>query len=68
MTTKTFKTDLKPGDTVTIGDSIVRLEKKSGQVARLVIEAPESTPISTTNARTRTSAAGDTRKSAFQPQ
>lgn len=44
-TNRTFKTDLKPGDILVIGDTTVRLEKKSGQIARLVIEANESTPI-----------------------
>lgn len=45
MTKKTLKTDLKPGDVLMIGDSTIRLEKKSGQLARLVIEANETTPI-----------------------
>lgn len=43
--------DLRRGEVLTIGTTTVRLEKKSGQVARLVIEADESTPIKTKTAR-----------------
>lgn len=68
MTKKTYKTDLKPGDVLTIGNATIRLEKKSGQLARLVVEADESTPITTPNARARDSVAGEARKSALQPQ
>ena len=39
--------DLKVGETLTIGAATVRLEKKSGQVARLVIEADPDTQIKT---------------------
>ena len=37
--------DLKLGQVLTIGDVTVRLEKKSGQLARLAIEAPSTTPV-----------------------
>lgn len=37
--------DLKVGETLTIGAATVRLEKKSGQVARLLIEAAPDTQI-----------------------
>ena len=37
--------DLKPGQALIVGDSVIRLEKKSGQVARLLIEAAPDTPI-----------------------
>ena len=37
--------DLKPSQTITIGDTTVRLERKSGQIARLVIDAPEQVRI-----------------------
>lgn len=37
--------DLKLGETLKIGDAVVRLESKSGQLARLVIEADKSIPV-----------------------
>jgi len=37
--------DLKVGETLTIGTATVRLEKKSGQLARLVVVADEGTTI-----------------------
>lgn len=37
--------DLKPGEVLRIGDAVVRLDHKSGQVARLSIEADRSVPI-----------------------
>ena len=37
--------NLKVGETLAIGAATVRLEKKSGQVARLVIEAAPDTQI-----------------------
>ena len=37
--------DLKLGQVLIIGDTAIRLEKKSGQVARLLIEATPGTPI-----------------------
>lgn len=39
--------DLKVGETLIIGTSSIRLEKKSGQLARLVIQADNNTPITT---------------------
>ncbi len=39
--------DLKVGDTLKIGDASIRLEKKSGQLARLVVDAPLDTVITT---------------------
>lgn len=60
MTTKkTFKTELKPGESLTIGDTVVRVEKKSGQICRLVIEANENTRITIPHAA---------RKSALQTE
>lgn len=43
-----LKYDLDEGDSITIGDAVVvRLERKSGRRARIVIEAvPELRPIS----------------------
>ena len=37
--------DIKPNETIAIGDTTVRLERKSGQIARLVIGAPEQVRI-----------------------
>ena len=37
--------DIKPNQAITIGDTTVRLERKSGQIARLVIDAPEQVRI-----------------------
>lgn len=37
--------DLKPGQKLQIGDAIVTLEQKSGQLARLVIDADKSIPV-----------------------
>ena len=37
--------DLKPGQVLIVGGAAIRLEKKSGQVARLLIEAAPDTQI-----------------------
>ena len=37
--------DIKPGQALIVGDAVIRLEKKSGQVARLLIEATPETLI-----------------------
>lgn len=39
--------DLRINETLMVGDAIVRLERKSGQLARLVIEAPANIRVST---------------------
>lgn len=39
--------DLKVGETLIIGTSSIRLEKKSGQLARLIIQADNNTQITT---------------------
>lgn len=44
---KKMHVDLKAGETMTIAGARVRLERKSGQAARLVVEADEATPIQT---------------------
>ena len=41
--------DLKVGETLTIGSTTIRLEKKSGQTARLVVCAEKQTAITTPN-------------------
>lgn len=37
--------DLKPGQKIQIGDAIVTFEQKSGQIARLVVDADKSIPV-----------------------
>ena len=37
--------DLKEGEAVHIGAALVRLERKSGRSARLVVHAPRSVPV-----------------------
>ena len=37
--------DIRPNQTITIGNTPVRLRRKSGQIARLVIDAPEQVRI-----------------------
>lgn len=61
-----FTTDLRVGECLMIGDATVRLEKKSGQVARLVITANSDTQI--INPQDRRSIASTARKSALQQQ
>lgn len=41
----TLHIDLQLGQSVRIGDAVVRLEKKHGQVAKLSITAPRALPI-----------------------
>lgn len=59
-----FTTDLRVGECLIIGDATVRLEKKSGQVARLVVTAGSDTPI--INPQDRRTNASTARKSALQ--
>lgn len=41
-----LKIDLKPGESVSIGSiAVVTLEHKSGQIARLAIQAERSVPV-----------------------
>lgn len=37
--------ELKPGETFTVGSTVVRLEHKSGQRARLSIDAPANIEV-----------------------
>lgn len=55
--------DLKVGETLCIGAATVRLEQKSGRLARLVIVADEDTPITTP--KSRREPASDARMSAL---
>lgn len=61
-----FTTDLKVGECLIIGGATVRLEKKSGQVARLVVTADADTLV--TNPQDRRNADNTARKSALQTQ
>lgn len=61
-----FTTDLRVGECLIIGDATVRLEKKSGQVARLVVTADAGTPV--INTKDRRNADKIARKSALQTQ
>ncbi len=42
--------DLKVNETLMVGTTAIRLEKKSGQIARLVVSAEPQTTITTPNA------------------
>lgn len=53
-----LKLDLKPGESVRIGDyAVITMEEKSGKVARLSIQADKSIPIDRVNATTPASIA-----------
>lgn len=48
-----LKLDIKPGESVKIGDiAVITLEEKSGKVARLSIQADKSVPIRRENGLT----------------
>jgi hypothetical protein len=40
-----LKIDLKPGQAISIGEAIITLEAKSGQLARLSVQADKSIPV-----------------------
>lgn len=47
-----LKIDLRPGESVSIGDiAVITLESKSGQIARLAIAADKSIPVSRTTSK-----------------
>lgn len=52
MEKSTLRLDLKPGDSVRIGDAIITLEEKSGRAARIAFHADRSVPISKIQKRT----------------
>lgn len=41
----TLRLDLKAGESVRVGDTIITLEEKSGKAARLAFKADKSVPI-----------------------
>lgn len=40
-----LRVDLKPGEKLKIGDAVITFESKSGQLARLVVEADRAVPV-----------------------
>ena len=40
-----LKMDLRPGDSIRVGDAIITLEDKSGKVARIAFRADKDVPI-----------------------
>lgn len=40
-----LKIELRPGEAISIGSAIVTLEAKSGQMARLSVQADKSVPV-----------------------
>jgi hypothetical protein len=40
-----LRIDLRPGEAITIGDTVVTLEDKSGKIARLSVQADRSIPV-----------------------
>ena len=40
-----LKIDIRPGQEITVGGVRIKLERKSGQLASLVIDAPKDVPI-----------------------
>lgn len=42
-----FKHDIKVGETVKIGDAVITIAAKSGQICTLLIDAPRSIVIET---------------------
>lgn len=43
--TGTMHIDLRVGESLRVGDSVITLAKKDGQRARLTVTAPRSTPV-----------------------
>ncbi len=52
-----LKIDLRVGESVKIGDTVITLEDKSGRIARLAIKAPQSVPITRVQQATMASVA-----------
>lgn len=45
MSTTKFHIELAAGQSITVGNTIVTLQHKSGQRARLLVQAPTDTPV-----------------------
>lgn len=41
-----LRIDIKPGESIRIGDAVITLEEKTGKLARLAIEADKKVPVS----------------------
>ena len=52
-----LKIDLRVGESVKIGDTVITLEDKSSRIARLAIKAPQSVPITRVQQATMASVA-----------
>lgn len=52
-----LKMDLRPGESIKVGSAIITLEAKSGQLARLSIQADKSVPVSRVDQQQGSSAA-----------
>ena len=48
-----FRHDLKVGESITIGDVKLTLQRKSGQLCSLLIDVPDGTPIETSRTRSK---------------
>ena len=46
-----FKHDIKVGESIKVGDAVVTIQAKSGQICTLLIDAPPHVPIQTTRDR-----------------
>lgn len=46
MEKSTLRLDLKPGESIRVGDAVITLEDKSGRAARISVQADRSVPIS----------------------
>lgn len=58
---------IKVGETLRIGDTQIRLEKKSGQLAHLVIEADPGTPITVPTRKSASPATSETHPNGQYP-
>ena len=46
-----FKHDMKVGESIKVGDAVVTIQAKSGQICTLLIDAPPHVPIQTAKDR-----------------
>ena len=46
-----FKHDIKVGESIKVGDAVVTIQAKSGQICTLLIDAPPDVPIKTARDR-----------------
>ena len=48
-----FKHDIKVGESIKVGDAVVTIQAKYGQICTLLIDAPPHVPIQTTRDRNK---------------